>query len=211
MNQKSIKAVVMNKNKKKILDSFMKEKILNAAITVLQNEGAKFLTMSKVANTAEIAKGTVYLYFKNKEELVKELVMKIKIPIQNELVKIQKSDLSVFEKIEKIFLFILKDIEKNLAFIRTIIPAVKGCEGLKNFFYQDDQNYINLFADILRQGIKNNEIEIDNPNYVAKIIFATLFYLIKERKDGFVKFMTIKKEVKSFMSVFNNGVKKKKC
>jgi AcrR family transcriptional regulator len=189
----------------------MKEKILNAAITVLQNEGAKFLTMSKVANTAEIAKGTVYLYFKNKEELVKELVMKIKIPIQNELVKIQKSDLSVFEKIEKIFLFILKDIEKNLAFIRTIIPAVKGCEGLKNFFYQDDQNYINLFADILRQGIKNNEIEIDNPNYVAKIIFATLFYLIKERKDGFVKFMTIKKEVKSFMSVFNNGVKKKKC
>ena len=198
------------KNKKKeIADLFVKESILNAAIEILQKEGAKALTMDKVAAGAKLAKGTMYLHFKNKEELIKELVIKIKKPMFDEFLKIKKMDIQVAEKIEKIFFYMLENIENNLSFVRVVIQAVDSCDNLKAFIRKDDEDAIKLFAEILKAGKKNDEIIVDNPDYAAKMIFACLIYMIRERGEGHGDFMPVKKEVELFMRVFNLGVNRK--
>ncbi len=206
-----MKNIANNKtNKKKMLNLLMRDSILTAASEILQKSGPAGLTMEKVAAAAKIAKGTVYLYFKSKDDLLKEFVKKIKEPIMSEMIEIKMSDLHVSEKFEKIFLSLLRNIEKKLIFVRVLMRTLDMRENLKAFLRKDDENTIKLFEEILKEGIKKNEIIIDNPKYAAKIIFACLIFMIRERGEGFTKFMPVKKEVESFMQILNYGFKNRK-
>jgi len=51
--------------------------IFKASIDLIYEIGIAGLTMSKLAQQAKIATGTLYIYFKNKEELVNELYKKL--------------------------------------------------------------------------------------------------------------------------------------
>lgn len=55
---------------------FRKLMILDSAEAILHREGLNGLSMSLVAKEAEVAKGTLYLYFKNKEEILSHLTLK---------------------------------------------------------------------------------------------------------------------------------------
>jgi AcrR family transcriptional regulator len=46
-----------------------KTEIINAARKVFSNKGFNTATMEEIASEAELSPGTLYLYFKNKEEL----------------------------------------------------------------------------------------------------------------------------------------------
>jgi AcrR family transcriptional regulator len=51
--------------------------IFNASLELISKEGTSALTMSKIAKYANISTGTVYIYFKNKEELLHKLYLKL--------------------------------------------------------------------------------------------------------------------------------------
>lgn len=50
--------------------------IFKAAESIIQSEGLDRLSMNKVASKSGLAKGTLYLYFKNKEEIIGEITIK---------------------------------------------------------------------------------------------------------------------------------------
>ena len=51
------------------------QQILDAAYEVFRKEGYSSATMDLIAERAEIAKGTIYLYFKSKEEVYCSLLV----------------------------------------------------------------------------------------------------------------------------------------
>jgi len=52
------------------LDPFKRDKILNAVYTLTGRQGLASVTIAGISKTAAIAAGTLYIYFKNKEEVV---------------------------------------------------------------------------------------------------------------------------------------------
>ena len=54
------------------------ESIYQAALEIILKEGFSGLRMSQVAKKAKLATGTVYIYFKNKTELINKLYLLIK-------------------------------------------------------------------------------------------------------------------------------------
>ncbi|TAF65423.1 MAG: TetR/AcrR family transcriptional regulator [Cytophagales bacterium] len=52
--------------------------IIDAALQIIFTEGLVGLRMEHVAKVAKVATGTVYLYFKNKEELINHLFLRFK-------------------------------------------------------------------------------------------------------------------------------------
>ncbi len=50
-----------------------RETIMNSAIELLRTEGLSGLSMDRIAEKAELSKGTLYLYFRNKEHLIREI------------------------------------------------------------------------------------------------------------------------------------------
>ncbi len=52
-----------------------KNKIINATISLIKKEGIDSITVRRVCEVAEIATGTFYYYFKNKDELLLSFIM----------------------------------------------------------------------------------------------------------------------------------------
>ena len=55
-----------------------KEKILKAALQVIVERGLERTPMAMIANRAEVGMGTVYRYFKDKEDIINGIYVKIK-------------------------------------------------------------------------------------------------------------------------------------
>ena len=57
----------------RIKDEAKIEAIYNATLSLVKEKGLAGITMSDISKAASIATGTLYIYFKNKEELIKAL------------------------------------------------------------------------------------------------------------------------------------------
>jgi TetR/AcrR family fatty acid metabolism transcriptional regulator len=84
----------MKKAKKK------KESILASSLIIFARDGFYNAKMSDIANHAGIGTGTLYLYFENKEQILKELLVEIWSTVFDELSKINnKTKLTPKQKI----------------------------------------------------------------------------------------------------------------
>jgi len=61
-----------SRTKSEVLAEFRETEIIDAARRVIVREGFRNTSMEKIAEEASISKGTLYLYFKSKEDLVRQ-------------------------------------------------------------------------------------------------------------------------------------------
>ena len=64
----------MKPTKKEIVTEFRTREILAAARRLMQSRGLEAITMEEIAAAAGVAKGTVYLYFQGKDDLIQALI-----------------------------------------------------------------------------------------------------------------------------------------
>lgn len=86
---------------KKNIEELTRRSILNAAMELVQEESLTKVTMDKVADKADFAKGTLYLYFKNKATLLECLVDYCFEPLENNYLEIMNSKEEPLKKIEQ--------------------------------------------------------------------------------------------------------------
>lgn len=77
--------------------------ILDAAEAVMHEEGLASLSINKVARKAGVAKGTVYLYFEDKEEIIGSLAVKARRLLLDYFKKYIEAQTDPIEKIKAIF------------------------------------------------------------------------------------------------------------
>ena len=88
----------------KIIDKEEKRcDIALSAITLFCEKGIQQTSIDQIAKSAGVAKGTIYLYFKNKEELIFEVIdRKSEIFFINAEIRINKAQ-TFFEKLLALF------------------------------------------------------------------------------------------------------------
>jgi len=97
--------------------------ILNAAEKLFAQKGYNQTSIEEIADLAEVSVGTVYIHFKNKEDLLIKLIHEIGIIVSKLLwEEFEESDHSIqaFNNLGQIFLtnFCLSNPEKNIIFFR---------------------------------------------------------------------------------------------
>ncbi|HIP59825.1 MAG TPA: TetR/AcrR family transcriptional regulator [Campylobacterales bacterium] len=137
--------------------------------------GIKDLTISQLAKTAGVGKGTMYDYFKNKEDIVFEVIniLMVKHNLHKEK---ELSDISsTKEKIKIFFNFFYSKKDESL---RTLykefisISLITANEEMIDFQTTCFENYYQWFRQILQEGIDKGEI-IPHSIHFAKGLFAT--------------------------------------
>ena len=63
--------------KKEIVTAFRTREILAAARQLLDQRGLEAMTMEEIAASAGVAKGTLYLYFQSKDDLIQALITQV--------------------------------------------------------------------------------------------------------------------------------------
>ena len=70
----------LRKARKELLTTMMKESIFEATTSVLCEHGVDGTTMNRVAETAELAKSSLYDYFPSKDELLEFVSDRLQVP-----------------------------------------------------------------------------------------------------------------------------------
>ena len=145
-----------------------REEILSAAEKVFAAKGFFATTMSDIARKAEFGTGTLYKYFKSKEELYFTLIDE-KVEEINRLVNAELSKkTSAIDRIRKVLELQFEFNERNRDFFRIYISERNRFEWtvkdeLGKGLHEKMVTYIHLLAEVMRQGIEEEQFKSMNP------------------------------------------------
>ena len=165
--------------------------ILNAAKHVFAMEGFYNSKVSEIAREAHVADGTIYLYFKNKDDILislfEEELNRIIITVKSKIEHIE-------DPREKIIVFCdnhLNMVESDRALAEVIQVELRQ----SNKFMREYKNkhflaYLNIIADVVAQGQEQGIFRSDiKPDICARMIFGSLdelsTYLVTARRKRF--------------------------
>ena len=163
----------MEKLNRKVREHLTRRKeILLAAEKLFAAKGFFPTTMSEIAQEAQFGTGTLYNYFKSKEDLyftlIDEKTSEINAPVKAELSK----KMSAVERIEKILRIQFEFIERNKDFFRIYVSERSRFEwtvrdDLGKGIHEKMVAYIHLLAQVMKQGIKDGTFKPKDPMDLA--------------------------------------------
>jgi AcrR family transcriptional regulator len=100
--------------------------ILAAAEAIFARSGYYQTRMEDIAREAELAKGTLYYYFKSKDEIYLHLLDREARAVHEEIRTRITEESSLLEALRKSFDFYLEYFEKNPAYLKMFLPCMCG-------------------------------------------------------------------------------------
>ena len=162
------------------------DEIIQAALEVFTDRGFAATKLEDVAKKAGVTKGTIYLYFENKEALFKALIRGTIVPViaQGEAIAqaFTGSARDLFEKLVREYWRLVG--ETALASIpRLMIAEAGNFPQLARFYYQEViTRGHRLMAGVLERGIKAGEFKQVDLAVATKLAMAPLMHAVVARK-----------------------------
>ena len=152
------------------------ERILDALQELLENHKLQSISVSEIAETAGIGKGSIYYYFPSKDAILEALVERsYEKPLQTAKALAGRAEISPFIRMAMIF-----EACRNSSseFIKSENNKNSGTQE-KSFLHQKYINHIitelkPVLAEIIRQGIKTGQICFSDPDALAEIVLIVL-------------------------------------
>lgn len=152
------------------------KQIIDAAVVVIAENGYHHAQVSKIAKQAGVADGTIYLYFKNKEDiLISVFQEKMGLFVEN-LKKIISDGTTSSEKL-------LKMVENHFRVLATdhhlaIVTQLELRQSNKEIRMKINEvlkEYLMLLDDILIEGLENGEFQEELDIRLARhMVFGTI-------------------------------------
>jgi AcrR family transcriptional regulator len=141
--------------------------------------------MTDIAYKAEFGTGTLYKYFKSKEDLYFTLIDE-KMEEINQLVKdVFSQKTTSMKKIEKVLRLLFEFIERNRDFFRIYISERNRFEwtikdDLRKAIYKKMVAYIKILSEVLKQGVNDGEFKSISPMDLAHALVGIVNSLVFE-------------------------------
>jgi len=150
-----------------------KNYILDVAKQRFDKFGFKKTTVDEISKDARISKRTLYEHFKNKEDLFVSLFIREALTARKEILKRLKNIEDPLEKIKKFMVF-SRDYFKAQPFMVKVLEDEDGLYApflKKKYRVFVEEGILNIFEDILREGIEKSEFRRMDTRITSYIIF----------------------------------------
>jgi AcrR family transcriptional regulator len=180
--------------------------ILRAAWQMMCRYGFAKTTVEEIAAEAGIAKGTVYLYFRSKEEILIALVSETNRRVLEKMEKIAVSSLPPGRKLEKMMLsraLEIYDVVQGNPHGEEVIashkPAIVNSLG---WFFRKQKK---LYEQVIREGVKAGDFAEESPAKAADTL-STLSELLTPPYYGLKKKSAIESFTRNLLRRFIAGI-----
>jgi len=147
----------------------VKDAILDATDRLLARFGYRKMTVEDIATEAGIGKGTVYLHFSSKEEVVLSHIDRIVEHLRDRLKEIAHSDATAAERLRLMLLtrvlFRFDSIQHYTQSLNDLLAALRP--GLLRRRAQYFESEAQIFADVLTSGRQSGEFNFDDEHATA--------------------------------------------
>ncbi|ARJ37936.1 TetR family transcriptional regulator [Sporosarcina sp. P21c] len=150
--------------------------IVDAAVIVIAENGYHQAQVSKIAKEAGVADGTIYLYFKNKEDILISVFRdKLAIFVEN-IKEILKKDLPIAEKLQLVVEnhFRILEEDHHLAIV-TQLELRQSNKDLRLQINNVLKEYTVLLDILLEEGVEKGELSPELDLRLARqMLFGTM-------------------------------------
>ena len=153
-----------------------RERILRGAVKVFAKKGFYASRVAEIARAAGVADGTIYLYFKNKDDVLTSLfedrIARL-LPLLREEVERTAGAQQRVRRIVEFQLGLLEG-ERDLAEVITV-NLRQSTRLLKQYATKRFLEYLDLMAHVVAEGQRAGEIRDDvSPRIMARAIFGAM-------------------------------------
>ena len=189
------------------------DRILKAAIDEFGCKGYRRGSIKAIADKAKVSKGSMYQYFKNKEELflyIFDIIVDLKLDYLNQIID-RREEFPFFKLIERICCDTIKFARENPGLHQIYNKLMKGApEGLKDKVEEKVKKQgIRIYRGYIVEAIARQEIRDDlDIDFLA----FTVYHLLEEFGQNLgekvleMSDAEIKVEVAQFIDFMKNGI-----
>ncbi len=138
-----------------------KTAILESTIKVLRERGLSGLKVEEVARRAEVGKGTVYLYFERKQDILKALVEHNTMQFYADAAAITEGDGPFRERLENLLQRRLEFVDDWRGLWSAVAREATSPEDQKAWLKGLHQHYQSVLERFVQSGIDSGELRRD--------------------------------------------------
>jgi len=197
------------KKRKAAWEDMMKQSIFEATVTVIKEYGPAGIRMDRVAKAAEMATGTLYNYFKDKDALLLHVIDTLLVPYHEELLNVVAGDMSPPDKLGAYFRLTFRYLNEQRDIISILIQG-KDLVLKPDIGRTPEVDYvmmvIRLICEIIKEGITEGVFRECDALEAAAMIFGAMDGFIESKITGLVPEKPVEEDVKSCMSLILPGL-----
>lgn len=167
--------------RKRALDEMMKEALFEATVAVLSQHGVDGLTMDRVAAEAGMAKGSLYRYFRSKQDLLEFVYAKLIDPIFRDLEEMATREQPALEKLSRHLGLLLEHVAKHAQVHRLLFEDDAAHSLLQSSERRTNAVASQRLAEVFRQGIEEGVFQAGDPLAYAHMYIGLLKGLLQSR------------------------------
>jgi len=196
----------LTERRKNMVTSMMRGEIYEAAIEVLGKHGIDGLTMDHVAEAAGIAKGSLYNYFRNKQELLEFIFDKTVEPAKQAAEEILAKPVSAMEKLESILRLWFEHFSTQRGIFDFLFNHRATRELLDSRESSTHADAIEKFRMIFQQGIEEGTFRQLDVTRTAEMFLGAVVMTI-DRQMVLGEQRPAEESVGAILEVFVHGMK----
>lgn len=184
-------------------------KIISAATKVFAKNGFYKAKVSEIAKKAGIADGTIYIYFKHKDDILIALFEEKMQEVLDNMKKQISLESDPLKKIQRFAFLHLKLIEDNKDMAEIIqVELRQSGKFMKNYHNEKFVQYLDLIEDIIQEGKEKGLIRKDIiPGIGKRAFFGALdemsrYWVLSKRRK-----YDIETAAKHISNYFIHGIK----
>ncbi|WP_409302062.1 TetR/AcrR family transcriptional regulator [Peribacillus sp. SCS-155] len=152
------------------------KQIIDAAVIVIAENGYHQAQVSKIAKQAGVADGTIYLYFKNKEDILislfHEKMGQFVEQIQEDIIGIENTSDKLLALVKRHFQNLADDHDWAVV---TQLELRQSNKELRLRINDVLRGYLNVIDQLIREGMEKGEFHPDlNVRLARQMIFGTI-------------------------------------
>ncbi|MCC0670704.1 TetR/AcrR family transcriptional regulator [Clostridioides sp. ES-S-0145-01] len=187
----------------------MKKKIMDAAIEIINQEGYENLSIRKIATKIEYSPTTIYLYYKDKAQIINDMANELYNKIENDSITVMDkySSFSVDKQIREIMLTFIKILSSNPEMTKAIMySGMNIIFASQNTASTPANNGIEMFDKLLAIGIKQKIFKpnIDNASWM--LISALLGFVLCAVENHLYSLHNFSQFIDNFVDILLGGI-----
>lgn len=178
---------MQSKSKEEVVQEFRIQSIQDAAMRVIARKGMAAATMQEIADEAGVAKGTIYLYFRDRDELVEKTFDTAITQLIAKVEQAMDSEPTLEKKIRAAMSAKLAFFRENREFFR-LYASLRFPEGdahqqrrHKRTCEPRYRGNVTRFAEILTEAMQRGEIRKFDPQRLALFVIEGSNAIVIER------------------------------
>ena len=162
------------RTKKEGVAAVRTQEILAATRRLMEQQGLDALTMGEIAQATGVAKGTIYLYFQSKDELIQALLSQVGESIALDLeVLLDKPD-SPREKLKQLVTLLLNYVEQERVlfpvYLRELVRSRSSREVHSQLLQDLEDRIVGLLNRLFAEGIAQRQFIPADPRLLSFLL-----------------------------------------